>query len=94
MVPALEGIDGVVVVVHRTPEGVSRADRAEPEIAVSTVESTDPDWFELGVVVTIDGHRIPFTPLFTALALRRKKMLLSDGHWFSLAHPRSIACGS
>jgi SNF2 family DNA or RNA helicase len=59
----------------------------DPEITVSTVESTDADWFDLGVIVRIDGRSIPFTPLFTALALRRKKMLLADGRYFSLAHP-------
>jgi superfamily II DNA or RNA helicase len=85
LLPALEAIDGVEVIVSGRPKAYHEL-TAEPAIAVSTVESTDPDWFELGVVVTIDGHRIPFTPLFTALALRRKKMLLSDGHWFSLAH--------
>ncbi len=58
-----------------------------PEITVSTVESTDADWFDLGVIVTIDGRSIPFTPLFTALTLQRKKMLLADGAYFSLAHP-------
>jgi superfamily II DNA or RNA helicase len=59
----------------------------EPSITVSTLETTDPDWFELGVVVTIDGRAVPFGPLFRALALGRKKLLLSDGAYFSLAHP-------
>lgn len=58
-----------------------------PEITITTVESTDRDWFDLGVIVTIDGRSIPFTPLFTALSMRRRKMLLADGGWFSLAHP-------
>jgi SNF2 family DNA or RNA helicase len=58
-----------------------------PEIAVSTVESTDPDWFDLGVVVKIDGISIPFKPLFTELSKRRSKMMLVDGSYFSLAHP-------
>ena len=58
-----------------------------PELTITTVETTDADWFDLGVVVTIDGRRIPFAPLFTALSMRRRKMLLSDGGWFSLAHP-------
>ena len=61
--------------------------RGDPRITVKTVESPDPDWFDLGVIVEIDGRRIPFTPLFTALALRRKKLLLVDGSYFSLAHP-------
>ena len=59
----------------------------EPAISVSTLETDDPDWFELGVLVSIDGRAVPFGPLFRALARGRKKMLLSDGAYFSLAHP-------
>ncbi|WP_245570298.1 DEAD/DEAH box helicase [Microbacterium luticocti] len=85
-VPALEALDGVRVVTHgrrRTYQELT----GDPEITVSTVESTDPDWFDLGVLVTIDGHAIPFQPLFTALAKRQSKLLLVDGSYFSLRHP-------
>ena len=54
---------------------------------MTTVDSPDPDWFDLGIMVTIDGRGIPFTPLFTALSRGRKKLLLSDGGYFSLSHP-------
>ncbi|MCC2032111.1 DEAD/DEAH box helicase [Microbacterium sp. BWT-G7] len=59
----------------------------DPRIEVSSVETTDADWFDLGVVVRIDGRSIPFGALFSALTRGRKKMLLSDGAYFSLAHP-------
>ncbi|MGM1016331.1 MAG: DEAD/DEAH box helicase [Actinomycetota bacterium] len=85
IVPALEGI-GVAVLLSGTPRRYHEL-TGDPEITVSTVESTDPDWFDLGVLVTIDGRVIPFTPLFTALALRRRKLLLVDGSYLSLAHP-------
>lgn len=84
--PALDSLDGVRVVItgdrpdYRALEGV-------PEITVSTVETTDADWFELGVLVVVAGRTIPFAPLFTALALRQKRLLLSDGAYFSLGHP-------
>src|SRR5690606_34389284 len=66
IVPALEkrGITAVVSgrrKIYRELDG-------EPEITVSTVESSDPDWFDLGILVKIDGRSIPFTPLFTALS--------------------------
>nr|WP_290106792.1 DEAD/DEAH box helicase [Microbacterium oryzae] len=85
ILPALEAAD---VEVETT--GTRRRYRelaGVPEISVSTVETTDSDWFDLGVVVTIDGRTIPFAPLFTAISQRRKKMLLADGEYFSLAHP-------
>ncbi|KHK98391.1 DNA/RNA helicase [Microbacterium mangrovi] len=86
VVPALRAIDGVSVLSTGTAPDYRELTDA-PHIAISTVESTDRDWFDLGVVVTIDGRRIPFGALFTALSLRRKNMLLADGGYFSLAHP-------
>jgi superfamily II DNA or RNA helicase len=86
VLPALEALEGVRVDVHGTP-GRFRELTGRPEIVVSTVETTDPDWFDLGIIVTIDGRRIPFTPLFSALTLRRSRMMLADGAHFSLRHP-------
>lgn len=59
----------------------------EPSITVTMMDTADADWFELGVLVTVDGRAVPFGPLFRALVLGRKKILLSDGAYFSLAHP-------
>lgn len=85
-IPALQAAEDVRVEVSGI-ERVYRELSGDPRITVSTVETTDPDWFDLGILVEVEGRRIPFTPLFTALAQRRKKMLLSDGAYFSLAHP-------
>lgn len=86
VLPAVEALEDIRVETR----GIARQYRelsGDPRITVSTVETDDADWFELGIIVDIDGRRIPFAPLFTALAQRRKKMLLSDGAYFSLAHP-------
>ncbi|MCP2636928.1 DEAD/DEAH box helicase [Microbacterium sp. HD4P20] len=84
--PALEADPDVhVAITGERPRYRELA--GDPRIAVSTVESTDSDWFDLGVVVTIDGRKIPFSSLFTALSRGRKKVLLSDGAYFSLSHP-------
>ena len=80
-----EGI-GVVVETRGTPQAY-RELTGDPLITVSTVETTSTDWFDLGILVKIDGRTIPFEPLFTALAMRRSKLLLVDGSYFSLAHP-------
>ncbi|MFE7196319.1 DEAD/DEAH box helicase [Microbacterium oxydans] len=84
LVPALEA-EGVVVVVSGRRKSYHEL-TGEPEITVSTVESSDRDWFDLGVLVKIDGRTIPFEPLFTALSKGRKKLLLVDGSYFSLNH--------
>ncbi len=86
VLPALESLEGARVETRGRRRDY-RELRGDPRITVSTTESTDADWFDLGVIVTIDGHKLPFTPLFTALATRQKKLLLIDGSWFSLAHP-------
>ncbi|MDR2320211.1 MAG: DEAD/DEAH box helicase [Microbacterium sp.] len=85
LVPALEarGIATETTGVPRTYAELT----GDPAITVSTVESTDPDWFELGFLVRIDGKTIPFEPLFRALALRQGKLKLVDNTWFSLRHP-------
>ncbi|MFS0893759.1 DEAD/DEAH box helicase [Microbacterium sp. 179-I 3D3 NHS] len=85
VVPALES-DGVIVEVSGRRKAY-RELTGEPEIIVEAVESTDPDWFDLGILVRIDGRTIPFQPLFTALSQGRKRLLLVDGSHFSLAHP-------
>lgn len=85
VVPSLQD-QGIAVVVTGKPKTYQELSGV-PEITVSTVESSDPDWFDLGVIVKIDGRDIPFTPLFTALSMRRTKLLLVDGSYFSLAHP-------
>ncbi|WP_430647380.1 DEAD/DEAH box helicase [Agromyces sp. GXS1127] len=58
-----------------------------PELAVSLVESRKRDWFDLGVVVTVGGRKVPFMPLFRALATGRKRLLLVDKSYLSLDLP-------
>ena len=85
VVPAFER-EGVSVETTGTRKEYRELTGA-PEVTVSTVETTDSDWFDLGIIVTIDGRSIPFGPLFSALSKGRKKLLLSDGGYFTLNHP-------
>lgn len=85
LVPTLEE-HGIVVETEGAPRTYQEL-TGDPAITISTVESTDPDWFDLGILVRIDGRTIPFEPLFRALALRRGKLKLVDNTWFSLRHP-------
>ena len=80
--PLLEG-EGVVV-THRgeTPE-YSRATEA-PVISVGAEDTSDNDWFNLHVRVTVAGRDVPFEQLFRALAAGDEAMLLDDGTWFPL----------
>ncbi|MET4158495.1 DEAD/DEAH box helicase [Agromyces sp. PvR057] len=56
----------------------------QPKVRVTTVESLKTDWFDLGVVITIDGRSVPFMPLFRALAKGRRRLLLVDKTYLML----------
>ena len=58
-----------------------------PMLTVSAVESERTDWFDIGVIVTVEGKKVPFGPLFSALSHGRRKLLLIDGSYLSLTHP-------
>ncbi|MDH6237687.1 DEAD/DEAH box helicase [Cryobacterium sp. CG_9.6] len=60
---------------------------ATPELTFTTVESTQRDWFDLGVLVRVDGRSVPFAPLFTALSKGQARLLLVDNSYLSLRQP-------
>ncbi|MBC9955565.1 DEAD/DEAH box helicase [Yimella sp. cx-51] len=74
---------------------VSRADdlpvfeeaQDDPLIEIGADESSEIDWFDLRVEVSVGGEKVPFEPLFRALARGEELLLLDSGTWFSLDHP-------
>lgn len=58
-----------------------------PRLVVTTMETDKRDWFDLGVLVTVEGRTIPFTPLYKALSQGRPKLLLVDKSYLSLQQP-------
>lgn len=86
VLPAVDLLDEVRVRTTGTAPSF-RELRGDPSLRITAVESVDRDWFDLGIVVTIEGRTIPFATLFSALSRGRTRIKLSDGAWFSLAHP-------
>ncbi|PNW08679.1 DNA/RNA helicase [Microbacterium testaceum] len=86
VLPAVDVLDDVRVRTTGTAP-TFRELRGDPSLRITAVESLDRDWFDLGIVVTIEGRTIPFGTLFSALSRGRTRIKLSDGAWFSLAHP-------
>ena len=86
VLPKLTGLDGV-----RVDEVGERPDYQElldpPELTFTTVPTDQRDWFDLGVIVTVNGRNVPFAPLFKALSKNQKKILLVDNSYLSLDHP-------
>ncbi|MCP2265161.1 SNF2-related protein [Promicromonospora thailandica] len=54
---------------------------ATPVVSMRASDSGDLDWFDLGVMVTVEGREIPFGPVFDALARNKKRFMLTDGTW-------------
>ncbi|WP_431779616.1 DEAD/DEAH box helicase [Microbacterium aurantiacum] len=86
ILPELDAHPDIVVTVEGTPP-TAEALRGDPRIRITAVPSSDPDWFDLGILVWIDGRPVPFGALFRALSRGRARMKLADGGWFSLRHP-------
>lgn len=85
--PLLHASDAITVVFTETMPDYREAEEA-PLISVATHERPgERDWFDLAVEVTVDGAKIPFDELFTALASDAQLMILPDGVWFSLDRP-------
>ncbi len=64
------------------------ADPAAVKIAVSVAERADgPDWFDLGVTITVEDRPVPFADVFRALNLGETHLMLADGTYFSLEIP-------
>lgn len=86
VLPDLRARDDVIVEVTGTPPDYREA-REAPLVRVSATDGTDPDWFDLGVAVSIAGEDVPFASLFLALAAGDGHMVLPSGTWFSLDRP-------
>lgn len=86
LLPRLQELERLRVDVVGDPPAYRELVEA-PTLTVTTVESDRTDWFDLGVVVTVEGKKVPFGPLFSALAKGRAKLLLVDGSYLSLKQP-------
>ncbi|NOJ60088.1 SWIM zinc finger family protein, partial [Arthrobacter sp. 260] len=84
--PKLLELDGIRVdVVGEQP---SYEELTEPaQLTITTVETDNRDWFDLGVLVTVQGRKIPFDHIFRALAQGKKKIKLVDHSYLSMNQP-------
>ncbi|GAA1320573.1 DEAD/DEAH box helicase [Leucobacter albus] len=86
VLPQLEQLPGIEV--HKTGSPPTyRELRGAPELQITAVPSETEDWFDMGVLVVVDGRTVPFRPLFRALAANQRRLLLVDGTYLQLNHP-------
>lgn len=67
------------------PDNLERTD--PPHLVITTVETEQRDWFDLGVIVTVGAVTVPFGPLFKALAKGQSRLKLVDNSFLSLKQP-------
>ncbi|WP_309072226.1 DEAD/DEAH box helicase [Arthrobacter sp.] len=86
VLPRLERLDAVRVdVVGNKPTFEELTET--PQLLITTVDTEDRDWFDLGVLVTVQGRKIPFDHIFTALAKGSNRIKLVDNSYLSLNQP-------
>ncbi|MDJ0349511.1 DEAD/DEAH box helicase [Cryobacterium sp. PH29-G1] len=82
---AVTSTDSTVRFPEVMPENFERTE--VPHLVITTVETDQRDWFDLGVVVTVGAITVPFGPLFKALAKGQTRLKLVDNSYLSLEQP-------
>jgi superfamily II DNA or RNA helicase len=91
VLPLLSGRDDVrLEVIGQVPDYHEAGDSLEIEVSADERDG-DPDWFDLGIDITVEGRKVPFAELFVALANGQSHLLLADGAYFSLDKPELAA---
>lgn len=86
VLPRLRDLPGVSVDTAGEIADYREAEEA-PVVAISTKATDSRDWFDLGIVITLEGQPVSFAALFSALAAGQTRMLLPSGAYFSLDLP-------
>ncbi|MFK0002263.1 SNF2-related protein [Paenarthrobacter sp. NPDC090522] len=86
VLPALRELPDVVVETSGDIADYREAEEA-PVVSISTKETASGDWFDLGIVITLEGEPVSFAAVFSALAAGQTRMLLPSGAHFSLDLP-------
>lgn len=86
VLPRLQQLNGVVVEVNGDAASYREVTEA-PIVRISTEETEQRDWFDLGIVITVEGQYVSFAAVFSALAAGNTRMLLPSGAYFSLDRP-------
>ncbi|MBO1267941.1 DEAD/DEAH box helicase [Arthrobacter cavernae] len=86
VLPALQELPDVVVDTAGDIADYREAAEA-PVVSISTKATDSRDWFDLGIVITLEGEPVSFAAVFSALAAGQTRMLLPSGAYFSLDLP-------
>ncbi|WP_140425498.1 DEAD/DEAH box helicase [Cryobacterium sp. N21] len=82
---AVTSTDASVQFPEVLPDNFERTET--PHLVITTLETDQRDWFDLGVIVTVGAITVPFAPLFKALAKGQTRLKLVDNSYLSLKQP-------
>lgn len=86
VLPQLRELAEVTVETSGDPANYREVTEA-PIVTISTHATDERDWFDLGIVITVEGQFVSFAAVFSALAAGNSRMLLPSGAYFSLDRP-------
>jgi hypothetical protein len=89
LLPLLRNQPGIAVEVSGAPADYREAtDTLSISISADQRDgSTDTDWFDLGITITVENTTVPFADVFKALSRGETHLLLPTGAYFSLEKP-------
>ena len=86
VLPRLQALPGIKVDTSGDIASYREVTEA-PIVTISTKATDERDWFDLGIVITLEGQYVSFAAVFSALAAGNTRMLLPSGAYFSLDRP-------
>ncbi len=87
LLPLLAGQPGLAVEISGEPADYHDAGDSLTVGLSTDAIAGDNDWFDLGISVTVEGHRVPFAQVFVALHEGQPFLLLDNGAYISLDKP-------
>ncbi|WP_404289320.1 DEAD/DEAH box helicase [Glutamicibacter arilaitensis] len=86
LLPALHGLS-IMKVTEEGVRPVYRQLRELPQLKINAVSHERNDWLDLGLLIAVGDHEVPFSTILEALTSGAMKVKLPDNSWFSLDHP-------
>ncbi|MGO2081327.1 DEAD/DEAH box helicase [Glutamicibacter arilaitensis] len=86
ILPELEQLPGIKLFENGS-RPTFRQLRELPQLKINAVNHERTDWLDLGLLITVGNHEVPFAQIVEAMSNGRMKLRLPDNTWFSLNHP-------
>ncbi|ALG28139.1 hypothetical protein AOZ07_03425 [Glutamicibacter halophytocola] len=86
ILPAIESLP-IVKLSEKGTRPVFRQLRELPQLKINAVNHERTDWLDLGLLITVGDHEVPFSQIVEAMSNGQMKIKLPDNTWFSLNQP-------